>query len=110
MPDLKILVTGAAGFIGYHTALLLLARGYEVVGLDNLNNYYDVSLKKARLALLQKQPSFRFEQIDLTDRDAMAKLFSPALDQFASGRSTRCCLGRMLPSCGLSLVGAQRCS
>ena len=76
MPDLKILVTGAAGFIGYHTALLLLARGYEVVGLDNLNNYYDVSLKKARLALLQKQPSFRFEQIDLTDRDAMAKLFS----------------------------------
>jgi UDP-glucuronate 4-epimerase len=76
VPDIKILVTGAAGFIGYHTALLLLARGYEVVGLDNLNNYYDVSLKKARLALLQKQPSFRFEQIDLTDRDAMAQLFS----------------------------------
>jgi UDP-glucuronate 4-epimerase len=76
VPDLKILVTGAAGFIGYHTSLLLLARGYEVVGLDNLNNYYDVSLKKARLALLQKQSSFRFEQIDLTDRDAMAKLFS----------------------------------
>lgn len=76
MPDIKILVTGAAGFIGYHTALLLLARGYEVVGLDNLNNYYDVSLKKARLALLQQQPSFRFEQIDLTDRDAMAKLFA----------------------------------
>ncbi|HEV7441037.1 MAG TPA: SDR family NAD(P)-dependent oxidoreductase, partial [Steroidobacteraceae bacterium] len=76
MPDIKILVTGAAGFIGYHTALLALARGYEVVGLDNLNNYYDVSLKKARLALLQKQSSFRFEQIDLTDRDAMAKLFS----------------------------------
>jgi UDP-glucuronate 4-epimerase len=76
VPDIKILVTGAAGFIGYHASLLLLARGYEVVGLDNLNNYYDVSLKKARLALLQKQPSFRFEQIDLTDRDAMAKLFS----------------------------------
>jgi UDP-glucuronate 4-epimerase len=76
VPDIKILVTGAAGFIGYHTALLALARGYEVVGLDNLNNYYDVSLKKARLALLQKQSSFRFEQIDLTDRDAMAKLFS----------------------------------
>ena len=81
MPDIKVLVTGAAGFIGYHTALLLLARGYEVVGLDNLNNYYDVSLKKARLALLQKQPSFRFEQIDLTDRDAMAKLF--ARERFA---------------------------
>jgi UDP-glucuronate 4-epimerase len=76
VPDIKILVTGAAGFIGYHTSLLLLARGYEVVGLDNLNNYYDVSLKKARLALLQKQPSFRFEHADLTDRDAMAKLFS----------------------------------
>jgi UDP-glucuronate 4-epimerase len=74
--DLKILVTGAAGFIGYHTALRLLARGYQVVGLDNLNTYYDVSLKKARLALLQRQPSFRFEQIDLTDRDAMTKLFS----------------------------------
>ena len=81
MPDIKVLVTGAAGFIGYHTALLLLARGYEVVGLDNLNNYYDVSLKKARLALLQKQPSFHFEQIDLTDRDAMAKLF--ARERFA---------------------------
>ena len=76
MPDIKILVTGAAGFIGYHTSLLLLARGYPVVGLDNLSNYYDVSLKKARLALLQKEPSFRFEQIDLADRDAMAKLFS----------------------------------
>ncbi|MFL6601386.1 MAG: NAD-dependent epimerase [Steroidobacteraceae bacterium] len=73
---MKILVTGAAGFIGYHTARLFLARGYDVVGLDNLNSYYDVSLKKARLALLQKQPAFRFEQIDLTDREAMGKLFS----------------------------------
>jgi UDP-glucuronate 4-epimerase len=76
VPNIKVLVTGAAGFIGYHTSLLLLTRGYEVVGLDNLNNYYDVSLKKARLALLQKQPSFRFEHIELTDREAMAKLFS----------------------------------
>ena len=76
MPDLKTLVTGAAGFIGYHTSLRLLAGGYQVVGLDNLNNYYDVSLKKARLTLLQKHPAFRFEHIDLTDRDAMAKLFS----------------------------------
>jgi UDP-glucuronate 4-epimerase len=81
VPDIKILVTGAAGFIGYHTSLLLLARGYEVVGLDNLNAYYDVSLKKARLALLQKQPSFRFEQLDLTDREAIAKLF--ARERFA---------------------------
>jgi UDP-glucuronate 4-epimerase len=75
VPDLKVLLTGAAGFIGYHTALRLLAGGYEVVGLDNLNDYYDVSLKKARLALLEKQAAFRFVQIDLTDRAAMAKLF-----------------------------------
>lgn len=81
MPDLKILVTGAAGFIGYHTSLRFLQKGYEVVGLDNLNAYYDVNLKKARLALLQKQPSFRFEHMDLTDRDAMAKLF--AKERFA---------------------------
>jgi UDP-glucuronate 4-epimerase len=75
VPDLKILVTGAAGFIGYHTARLLLDRGYEVVGLDNLNDYYDASLKSARLDLLRTRPSFRFERIDLTDRSAMAGLF-----------------------------------
>jgi len=81
VPDLKILVTGAAGFIGYHTTTRLLDRGYTVVGLDNLNNYYDVSLKKARLALLQQQPSFRFEHLELADRDAMTKLF--AKERFA---------------------------
>jgi UDP-glucuronate 4-epimerase len=81
VPDLKILVTGAAGFIGFHTAQRLLARGHEVVGLDNLNNYYDVSLKQARLAQLQAQPKFRFEKLDLGDRDAMAKLF--AKERFA---------------------------
>ncbi|MFO7278653.1 MAG: NAD-dependent epimerase [Pseudomonadota bacterium] len=73
---MKILVTGAAGFIGFHTARRLLARGDEVVGLDNLNEYYDVSLKKARLALLEKEPGFRFVKIDLADEKAMAELFA----------------------------------
>jgi UDP-glucuronate 4-epimerase len=72
----KLLLTGAAGFIGCHTTLRLLAKGYEVVGIDNLNAYYDVKLKEARLALLQKKPSFRFEKMDLTDRAAIAKLFA----------------------------------
>ncbi|HEY3784821.1 MAG TPA: NAD-dependent epimerase [Steroidobacteraceae bacterium] len=73
---MKILLTGAAGFIGFHTSLRLLAQGYEVVGLDNLNEYYDVNLKKARLAQLQQKSAFRFEKLDLTDREGMAKLFS----------------------------------
>jgi len=76
VPEIKILVTGAAGFIGFYTSRLLLARGYRVVGLDNLNDYYDVSLKKARLAQLQGQPNFGFEHLDLTDRQGMAELFA----------------------------------
>ena len=81
MPDKKILVTGAAGFIGFHTAQRLLARGYEVVGLDNLNDYYDVSLKEARLAQLRAAPNFRFERLDLANAQGMAKLF--AQERFA---------------------------
>ena len=73
---MKILVTGAAGFIGFHAALRFLERGDEVVGLDNLNEYYDVNLKNARLALLQKRPGFRFAKIDLADSQAMADLFA----------------------------------
>jgi UDP-glucuronate 4-epimerase len=72
----KILVTGAAGFIGFHTARKLLVRGDEVVGLDSLNAYYDVSLKRARLELLSRESGFRFEQLDLAYDRALAQLFS----------------------------------
>ncbi len=72
----KILVTGAAGFIGYHVSRKLLARGDEVVGLDNLNSYYDVRLKQARLAQLQGQPRFSFRQLDLSDREGLKKMFT----------------------------------
>jgi UDP-glucuronate 4-epimerase len=71
----KVLLTGAAGFIGMHLALRLLARGDSVIGIDNLNNYYDVSLKKARLARLVPHPNFRFIKADVADRSAMALLF-----------------------------------
>ncbi len=73
---MKVLVTGAAGFIGFHTAQRLLARGEEVVGLDNLNDYYDVTLKQARLGQLTTQPRFRFERLDLADGPAIASLFA----------------------------------
>ncbi|MDB5871011.1 MAG: putative nucleotide sugar epimerase [Ramlibacter sp.] len=68
---MKILVTGCAGFIGMHTALRLLERGDKVVGLDNLNDYYDVSLKQARLDRLKAFGGFRFEKLDIADRPAL---------------------------------------
>ena len=74
--QMRVLVTGAAGFIGYHTASALLDRGDEVVGLDNLNSYYDVGLKEARLARLQRRNGFRFARADLADRDAIKSLFT----------------------------------
>ena len=73
---MKFLVTGAAGFIGFHTAVRLLDRGETVVGVDNLNGYYDPSLKEARLAILQGRKGFTFYRQDIADRGAMAKLFN----------------------------------
>ncbi|HZP08410.1 NAD-dependent epimerase [Methyloceanibacter sp.] len=73
---MRILVTGAAGFIGYHTAMRLIALGHEVVGFDNLNSYYDVSLKEARLRNLERHGSFRFVRADLADRTAVEATFA----------------------------------
>lgn len=72
---MKILVTGAAGFIGYHTTKKLLARGDEVVGLDNLNPYYDVNLKKSRLQLLEDADRFRFVPLDVANKAGVEGLF-----------------------------------
>ena len=73
---MKILVTGAAGFIGFHTSKRLLERGDTVVGLDNFNHYYDVSLKEARAAILADYDAFSMARIDLADRAAMEALFA----------------------------------
>lgn len=71
---MTILVTGAAGFIGYHTCLALINRGEQVVGIDNLNEYYDVDLKKARLKNLKKHKQFKFRKLDITKEDRVVKL------------------------------------
>jgi UDP-glucuronate 4-epimerase len=76
MTDQAILVTGAAGFIGFHVARQLLAEGRPVVGLDNLNSYYDPALKQARLALLRNDSNFAFVEADLADRETIAALFA----------------------------------
>jgi UDP-glucuronate 4-epimerase len=73
---MRLLVTGAAGFIGFHTARRLLERGDEVFGIDDLNAYYDPKLKAARLELLRRHANFRFETINIADRDAMESLFA----------------------------------
>ncbi len=73
---MRVLLTGAAGFIGMTTILRLLARGDEVVGLDNLNDYYSVQLKQDRLARLTPHPGFRFVKLDVADRAGMAELFA----------------------------------
>jgi UDP-glucuronate 4-epimerase len=76
MPDRTTLVTGAAGFIGFHVAQRLLQSGRRVVGLDNLNAYYDPRLKAARLNILENDPRFHFERLDLVDRTAIQELFA----------------------------------
>ena len=73
---MKILITGAAGFIGHALALRMLAQGDTVVGIDNLNDYYDVSLKQARLDHLTPHPAFLFVNADIADRAAMSALFA----------------------------------
>jgi UDP-glucuronate 4-epimerase len=76
MADRTILVTGAAGFIGFHVARQLLAEGRRVVGLDNLNSYYDPALKQSRLEILRQDAGFEFAEVDLADRPAMTSLFA----------------------------------
>lgn len=79
---MTVLVTGVAGFIGYHVAEALLARGERVVGVDNLNDYYDVRLKQARLARLEDKPGFRFCRADIADRESIHDLVrgEPSID------------------------------
>jgi UDP-glucuronate 4-epimerase len=71
-----IFVSGVAGFIGFHTSLALIERGETVVGIDNLNDYYDVRLKEARLAILRENPRFHFHRADIADRPAMESIFA----------------------------------
>ena len=75
---MRILVTGTAGFIGYHLAERLLARGDELVGLDVMNDYYDVTLKEARLARLERHAGYRHERVDLADGAAVSRVFADA--------------------------------
>src|SRR5580693_8118256 len=93
MSDQTILVTGAAGFIGFHTARRLLAEGRNVVGLDNLNCYYDPALKQARLDILRQASRFSFVQTDLADRASMDRLFAkhrfPAVIHLAAQAGVR---------------------
>jgi len=78
---MKILLTGCAGFIGMHTALRLLESGHAVVGVDDLNDYYDVGLKQARLARLTPHPEFAFTRLDIADAEALSRLFASAVPE-----------------------------
>jgi len=92
---MSILVTGAAGFIGFHVAKALLSRGERVIGVDNLNEYYDVRLKQARLDRLHQAPGFRFHRLDIADAvyeaqdytwQALAHAFRPGMGQHLPDR------------------------
>src|SRR4051812_41791491 len=72
---MKLLVTGTAGFIGFHVAKRLVERGDEVIGVDSVNDYYDVRLKHARLALLEHLPNYSFHHMNVADREGIAALF-----------------------------------
>src|SRR6056300_957284 len=72
---MKILITGVAGFIGFHACSSLIRSGHKVFGIDNLNDYYDVNLKKERLSLLKKFDSFFFSKIDISDNQKLSALF-----------------------------------
>ena len=72
---MKLLVTGAAGFIGFHVCQTLLKRGDEIVGIDNINDYYDISLKEARLERLAVESNFSFHKVDLTEKEKISSLF-----------------------------------
>jgi UDP-glucuronate 4-epimerase len=80
LPFEKILVTGSAGFIGYHVAQRLLDEGKQVLGLDNMNSYYDVNLKRARLSRLMRRSGYRFVFADVADRERMEQLFQEPFD------------------------------
>jgi hypothetical protein len=93
------LVTGCAGFIGWKVSEYLLAAGYEVVGVDNLNDAYDVRLKHWRLAQLGGKPGFEFHRLDICNREALRGLFNPKCPGDRSpSRELRCCLGEHLPA------------
>ena len=96
---MTILVTGSAGFIGFHLSRRLLARGEDVVGLDSLNAYYDPKLKAARLALLEASSNYRHAKLDLADRDGMAALFRDIAPVLADARLFRAAIGEFAEIC-----------
>ncbi len=77
---MNILITGCAGFIGYHTTLFLLKKKFKIIGIDSINNYYDPNLKKNRLNILKKYNNFYFSKIDITQKNKLKKIFKKKID------------------------------